>query len=92
MPKLFLMMVMQGSLGQNTTSIVPPAVQVRTLRKGSTDHLSINIDGESERLISSQGTDEDKGLPRSLSYRMGKFNRLGKLMSFCSSQVIYSRL
>lgn len=54
--------VLQGPIGQNTISPVPQAVQVRTLRKGSTDHLAINIGGESERLINSEGTDEDKGL------------------------------
>jgi hypothetical protein len=56
-------MVVQGSVGQNSVSPVPPAAHVRTLRKGSTDHLAINIDSESERLINNEGTDEDKGLP-----------------------------
>lgn len=54
--------VMQGPIGQNTVSPVPLAAQVRTLRKGSTDQLAINIGGESERLINNDGTDEDKGL------------------------------
>ncbi|KAB1201199.1 hypothetical protein CJ030_MR0G004680 [Morella rubra] len=70
-----------GSLGQNTTSLVPPAVQVRTLRKGSTDHLSINIDGESERLISSQGTDEDKGHIFKALNTSGLIPKQGKLIA-----------
>lgn len=35
---------------------------MRTMRKGSTDHLVIDIDSESTRLISNEDTDEDKGL------------------------------
>jgi hypothetical protein len=53
---------MQGSVGQSTMSSVPAATHVRTLRKGSTDQLAINIDVESERLINNEGIDEDKGL------------------------------
>lgn len=34
---------------------------MRTLRKGSSDHLAINIESETERLINDKGSDEDKG-------------------------------
>lgn len=54
-------MLMQGSLGKATISPVPSAVQVRTMRKGSTDHLAINIDSESDHLINNEEIDEDKG-------------------------------
>ncbi|XVE92257.1 hypothetical protein REPUB_Repub01dG0081100 [Reevesia pubescens] len=49
------------SLGKNAISPVPSAVHVRTMRKGSTDHLALNIDSESDHLINSEETDEDKG-------------------------------
>lgn len=51
---------MQGPLGKNTISPTPSAAHVRTLRKGSTDHLALNIDSESDHLIKAE-TDEDKG-------------------------------
>ncbi|KAI5352155.1 hypothetical protein L3X38_005046 [Prunus dulcis] len=50
-----------GPVGKNTISPVPSAAHVRTMRKGSTDHLSIDIGSESTRLINSAETDEDKG-------------------------------
>ncbi|XWS22695.1 hypothetical protein CRYUN_Cryun29cG0058100 [Craigia yunnanensis] len=50
-----------GSLGKNMISSVPSAAQVRTMRKGSTDHLVLDIDSESDRLINNEETDEDKG-------------------------------
>lgn len=53
---------MQGSLGQTTKSPVLPATVARTVRKGSAEHLAINVDVESERLINNEGSDEDKGL------------------------------
>lgn len=45
-------------------SLIPPvstAAHARTMRKGSNDHLILNINPESERLIAAQETD-DKGL------------------------------
>ncbi|PQQ11596.1 CAAX amino terminal protease [Prunus yedoensis var. nudiflora] len=50
-----------GPVGKNTISSVPSAAHVRTMRKGSTDHLTIDIGSESTRLINSAETDEDKG-------------------------------
>ncbi|KAL0705308.1 hypothetical protein Bca4012_071733 [Brassica carinata] len=51
----------KGTLVKKTISPVPTAAQVRTVRKGSADHLSINIDSESEHLMNHNETDEDKG-------------------------------
>ncbi|KAF3431132.1 hypothetical protein FNV43_RR25862 [Rhamnella rubrinervis] len=51
-----------GSLGKKAIAPVPPAAHVRTMRKGSTDHLALDIDAESSRLISNEEeTNEDKG-------------------------------
>lgn len=56
-------MLMQGTLGKKPISPVASAAHVRTMRKGSTDHLAINIDSESARLVnnSEETDDEDKG-------------------------------
>ncbi|XP_059316365.1 trans-Golgi network-localized SYP41-interacting protein 1 [Lycium ferocissimum] len=43
------------------SSSVTSAAHVRTLRKGSTDQLAINIDSESERLIDDKEADQEKG-------------------------------
>ncbi|KAJ0257872.1 TGN-localized SYP41-interacting protein [Hirschfeldia incana] len=51
----------KGALVKKSISPVPSAAQVRTVRKGSADHLSINIDSESEHLMNNNETDEDKG-------------------------------
>ncbi|KAK4429746.1 hypothetical protein Salat_1275200 [Sesamum alatum] len=51
-----------AALGKsNNIPHVQSAAHVRTLRKGSNDHLAINIGSESERLINNEETDEDKG-------------------------------
>ncbi|KAK6930901.1 hypothetical protein RJ641_002694, partial [Dillenia turbinata] len=50
-----------GSLGRKAISPVPSAAHMRLMRKGSTDHLVLNIDSESDRLINNKDTDEDKG-------------------------------
>lgn len=58
-------MLMQGTLAKKSISPVASAAHVRTMRKGSTDHLAINIDSETEsaRLVnnSEETDDEDKG-------------------------------
>ncbi|CAN8291269.1 unnamed protein product [Cochlearia groenlandica] len=51
----------KGTLAKKSISPVPTAAQVRMVRKASTDHLSINIDSESEHLMNQNETDEDKG-------------------------------
>ncbi|KAJ6313511.1 hypothetical protein OIU77_014910 [Salix suchowensis] len=54
-----------GSVGKNGISPVASAsasaAHVRTMRKGSTDHLALNVDLESGSLINHKETDEDKG-------------------------------
>ncbi|XVE85221.1 hypothetical protein DITRI_Ditri17bG0074300 [Diplodiscus trichospermus] len=70
-----------GSLGKNTLSPVTSAAHVRTMRKGSTDHLALNIDSESDRLINNEETDEDKGhLFKSLN-TSGVIPKQGKLIA-----------
>ncbi|KAL2903494.1 hypothetical protein RDABS01_002204 [Bienertia sinuspersici] len=52
-----------SSVSKSTISPVPSSTHVRTMRKGgSTDHIAVNIDSESSRLIDNEGV-EDKGLP-----------------------------
>lgn len=54
-----------GPVGKNGISPVATstasAAHVRTMRKGSTDHLALNVDLESGSLINHEETDEDKG-------------------------------
>ncbi|XP_065875469.1 trans-Golgi network-localized SYP41-interacting protein 1 isoform X2 [Euphorbia lathyris] len=52
-----------GPVGKNATAAlpVPSAAQLRTMRKGSTDHLVLNVDSESASLINHEEKDEDKG-------------------------------
>lgn len=53
---------MQGPLVNIPIPSAPSNAHVRTLRKGSSDHLAINIDSESDRLINKVDKDEDKGV------------------------------
>ncbi|TKY47720.1 restin-like [Spatholobus suberectus] len=50
-----------SSLGKKAISPVPPAAHVRNMRKGSADHLALDIDVESDNLINRADTDDDKG-------------------------------
>lgn len=55
-----------GPVGKTTSvSSVSTAAHARTMRKGSADHLVVNIGSESERLIAAQDSD-DKGRIKSL--------------------------
>ncbi|KAL6634055.1 hypothetical protein ACP70R_026726 [Stipagrostis hirtigluma subsp. patula] len=54
-----------GPMGKASISSVSTAAHARTMRKGSSDHLVLNIGTESERLISAQDSD-DKGRIKSL--------------------------
>lgn len=55
-----------GPVGKTTSvSSVSTAAHARTMRKGSSDHLVLNIGSESERLIAAQDSD-DKGRIKSL--------------------------
>lgn len=57
--------ILQGSAGKSAMPPVPSAsaAHARTLQKGSTDHLAIDVETESDRLIE-KGMEsyEDKGL------------------------------
>ncbi|XP_058787045.1 trans-Golgi network-localized SYP41-interacting protein 1 [Vicia villosa] len=53
--------VEEGSRGNKKLSPVPSAAHVRSMRKGSTDHLALDISMESDNLISSTDTNDDKG-------------------------------
>ncbi|KAK2443517.1 myosin-11 [Trifolium repens] len=53
--------VEEGPLGKKALSPVPSAAHVRTMRKGSTDHLALDISVESDPLINSTDTNDDKG-------------------------------
>ncbi|XP_073129882.1 trans-Golgi network-localized SYP41-interacting protein 1 isoform X2 [Henckelia pumila] len=51
-----------GAVGtSNIIPLAPTAAHARTMRKGSSDHLAININSESDRLMISLESDEDKG-------------------------------
>ncbi|XP_043723243.1 putative leucine-rich repeat-containing protein DDB_G0290503 isoform X2 [Telopea speciosissima] len=50
-----------GSLGKKSISPASSAAHVRTMRKGSSDHLALNIDSESDRLVNHLEPDDDKG-------------------------------
>ncbi|KAG2659564.1 hypothetical protein PVAP13_1KG365000 [Panicum virgatum] len=54
-----------GPMGKASISSVSTAAHTRTMRKGSSDHLVLNIGSESERLIAAQDSD-DKGRIKSL--------------------------
>lgn len=49
-----------GLVAKKASSSIPSAPHARTLRKGSNDHLVINMDSETEQLINEETT-EDKG-------------------------------
>ncbi|RWR72107.1 myosin-11 [Cinnamomum micranthum f. kanehirae] len=49
-----------GPVGKSLLPPIPAAAHVRTMWKGSSDHLALNIDSESDRLINHRETD-DKG-------------------------------
>ncbi|KAK4381955.1 hypothetical protein Sango_2917500 [Sesamum angolense] len=56
------LLVLLAAVGMsNNIPHVQSAAHVRSLRKGSNDHLAISIGSESERLINNEETDEDKG-------------------------------
>ncbi|KAK9675473.1 hypothetical protein RND81_11G009200 [Saponaria officinalis] len=50
-----------GSVSKATISPVPSVTHVRTMRKGSSDHIAVNIDSESSWLIDSEEAVENKG-------------------------------
>ncbi|VAI46643.1 unnamed protein product [Triticum turgidum subsp. durum] len=54
-----------GPMGKASVSSVPTAAHARVMRKGSSDHLVLNMGSESERLIAAHDSD-DKGRIKSL--------------------------
>ncbi|KAL3501070.1 hypothetical protein ACH5RR_035519 [Cinchona calisaya] len=71
-----------GPVGKNgAVSSVSSAAHVRTLRKGSSDHLAISIDPESERLINSEQDDQDKGHVFKSLNTSGLIPRQGKMIA-----------
>lgn len=55
-------MLIQGTIAKKVVAPAAFSAHARTLRKGSNDHLAIDIDSESDRLIKIEETDEDKGV------------------------------
>ncbi|XP_031269852.1 myosin-11 [Pistacia vera] len=72
-----------GALGKKSISPVASAAHVRSMRKGSTDHLAINIDSESARLVnnSEETDDEDKGHVFKSLNTTGLIPRQGKMVA-----------
>ncbi|WOL01334.1 hypothetical protein Cni_G10050 [Canna indica] len=56
-----------GPLGKNAGSSISTAAQLRTMRKGSNDHLILNVDPESDRLITTQESDAKGHVFKSLN-------------------------
>ncbi|KAH9625124.1 hypothetical protein KSS87_005829 [Heliosperma pusillum] len=50
-----------GSVSKATISPAPSSTHVRTMWKGSSDHIAVNIDSETSRLIDNEDAVEDKG-------------------------------
>ncbi|CAL9114961.1 unnamed protein product [Musa acuminata var. zebrina] len=69
-----------GPLGKSTTSTASTAAQLRTMRKGSNDHLVLNIDSESDRLIAAQEADAKGHVFKSLN-TSGLIPKQGKLIA-----------
>nr|GEV36735.1 hypothetical protein [Tanacetum cinerariifolium] len=70
-----------GSVGKRATPLVPSAAQMRSLRKGSDDHLSINIDPESDSLVDKHETVEDKGHKFKSLHTSGLVPAKGKIIA-----------
>ncbi|XP_027336630.1 myosin-10 isoform X2 [Abrus precatorius] len=73
--------VEEGSLGKKAISPVPSAAHVRNMRKGSTDHLALDINEESNHLINSADTDDDKGHAFKSLNTSGFVPKQGKLIA-----------
>ncbi|XP_004502344.1 trans-Golgi network-localized SYP41-interacting protein 1 isoform X2 [Cicer arietinum] len=73
--------VEEGSLGKKTLSPVPSAAHVRSMRKGSNDHLALDISVESDHLINTADTDDDKGHAFKSLNTSGFVPKQGKLIA-----------
>ncbi|XP_072979944.1 trans-Golgi network-localized SYP41-interacting protein 1-like isoform X1 [Typha angustifolia] len=69
-----------GPIVKNSVSPASTVTHVRTMRKGSNDHLVLNIDSETERLIASQETDDKGHVFKSLN-TSGLIPKQGKLIA-----------
>lgn len=63
------MLVQESSIGKKLVSPVSSAAHARTMRKGSADHLVLNVDSESNPLVHKE-TDDDKGFSFFVSYSL----------------------
>ncbi|KAL5717863.1 hypothetical protein ACHQM5_010820 [Ranunculus cassubicifolius] len=70
-----------ASVARNSVSPVVPSAALRTMRKGSTDHLVLTIDSESDRLISPEEIDDDKGHVFKSLNTSGLVPKQGKLVA-----------
>ncbi|CAH9117352.1 unnamed protein product [Cuscuta europaea] len=71
-----------GSSTNNSASTsIPSAAHVRTLRKGSTDHLAVTIDSGTERLLNHDEASEDKGHLFKSLITTGLVPRQGRLLA-----------
>ncbi|KAM7269338.1 hypothetical protein ACFE04_024835 [Oxalis oulophora] len=69
------------SLVKNSISPAQSAAHIRTLRKGSTDHLALDIDSESTRLVNHEETGEAKGHVFKSLGTSGLIPKQGKLIA-----------
>ncbi|XP_020111292.1 restin homolog [Ananas comosus] len=69
-----------GAMGKSLIPPVSTAAHARTMRKGSNDHLILNINPESERLIAAQETDDKGHFFKSLN-TTGLIPKQGKLIA-----------
>ncbi|XP_026405155.1 myosin-11-like isoform X1 [Papaver somniferum] len=72
-----------GPAGRNSTSPAASssAAHVRSMRKGSSDHLALTIDSESDRLLNVPETDDDKGHVFKSLNTSGLVPKQGKLLA-----------
>ncbi|KAI3880525.1 hypothetical protein MKX03_008789 [Papaver bracteatum] len=71
-----------GPAGRNSTSpAAASAAHVRSMRKGSSDHLALTIDSESDRLLNLPETDDDKGHVFKSLNTSGLVPKQGKLLA-----------
>ncbi|KAJ8438581.1 hypothetical protein Cgig2_024670 [Carnegiea gigantea] len=70
-----------GSISKPSISPVPSAAHIRTTWKGSSDHIAVNIDSESSRLIEGREAAEDKGHVFKSLNTSGLIPRQGKVIA-----------
>ncbi|KAI5679306.1 hypothetical protein M9H77_10256 [Catharanthus roseus] len=71
-----------GPIAKNTAvSSIASAAHARTLRKGSSDHLAIVVDPESQRLVNNEQADDEKGHVFKSLNTSGLIPRQGKMVA-----------